>query len=311
MTVTTSEVTPQGDWVSRSCPLCGSDDERAVFADAEFSPERLDDFAFASRKTPDYMHYRLVACGECDLLYATPVPPEDRLFSAYRDAAFDSVQEAGFASRTYARLLSRVVAALPDRVGALDIGTGDGSFLRELCAAGFSNVVGVEPSIAPIRTAGSDVRPLIRHGMFEAANFEADTFSLVTCFQTVEHIYQPLALCRGVHRILKKGGAALFVCHNRRSVSASLLGLKSPIFDIEHLQLFSPRSARALFERAGFVDISARPIWNRYPLSYWIKLFPMPTALKRFGLSVLMTTRLGNVPIPLPAGNTAAAGFKR
>ena len=48
-------------------------------------------------------------------------------------------------------------------------------------------------------------------------------------------------------RILKPGGAIFLIGHNRRrSLSARLLGRRSPIFDIEHLQLFSPRSLRQL-----------------------------------------------------------------
>lgn len=299
------------EWVRRCCPICGSGDESTVFAEADFSAERLDDFAFASRKTPDYMHYRLILCRACDLLYASPVPPPERLVTAYRDAAFDSVAEAGCASRTYGRFLPGIVRELPDRMGALDIGTGDGSFLQELITEGFTEVVGVEPSAAPIAAATEMIRPLIRHGVFDPEHFASDTFSLVTCFQTLEHLCDPQAMCRSAHRMLKKGGAVFFVCHDSRSLSARLLGLKSPIFDIEHLQLFSATSAVRLLERSGFSGISIRHISNRYPLQYWTKLFPMPGKLKRSCLSLLRAIRLADVSVPLPAGNIAVIGYKR
>ena len=302
---------PASEWVRRCCPICGSNDESDVFAEADVSVERLDAFAFASRKTPDHMHHRLIACRVCDLLYASPVPPAEIVVRAYRDAAFDSVAEAGYASRTYGRLLSGIVRALPDRVGALDIGTGEGSFLQELLAAGFTDIVGVEPSAAPISAAAQDIRPLIRHGVFDPDSFDDDAFSLVTCFQTLEHLYDPQAMCRTAYRILRTGGAVFVVCHNRASLSARLLGMKSPIFDIEHLQLFSPRSARTLLERSGFADISIRRISNRYPLRYWTRLLPIPVALKRLSLSVLRSARLDGVPLALPAGNMAAIGYKR
>jgi len=298
------------EWIRRCCPICGSGDESTVFAEANYSAERLDGFAFASRKTPDCMHYRLILCRSCDLLYASPVPPPERVVTAYRDAAFDSVTEAGYASRTYGRLLPGIVRKLPDLVGALDIGTGDGSFLQELITEGFTDVVGVEPSVAPIAAAKETIRPLIRRGVFDSEDFASDTFSLVTCFQTLEHLYDPQVMCGSAHRMLKKGGAVFFVYHDSQSLSAKLLGFKSPIFDIEHLQLFSAMSAGRLLERSGFTGISIRHIWNRYPLQYWIKLFPMPSALKHLCLSLLRVTRLDGVSVPLPVGNLAVIGYK-
>jgi 2-polyprenyl-3-methyl-5-hydroxy-6-metoxy-1,4-benzoquinol methylase len=181
-------------------------------------------------------------------LSATP----QTLAKAYEGAAFDSDAESRYASLTYGRLLARVKATLPNRVGAIDIGTGNGAFLEQLLAQGFSDVVGVEPSRAPIQAAKAHIRPLIRSGPFEFRKADDGRFSLVTCFQTLEHLYDPLAFCRYAHAILKENGAILLVCHDRRALSAKLLGTKSPIFDIEHLQLFSPRSLRHLLERRAF-----------------------------------------------------------
>src|SRR5207245_510974 len=50
---------------SRACPVCGSE-AATVFAEQRIDPAALDGFAFASRKQPEYMHYRLVACPVCD-----------------------------------------------------------------------------------------------------------------------------------------------------------------------------------------------------------------------------------------------------
>jgi hypothetical protein len=84
----------------------------------------------------------------------------------------------------------------------------------------------------------------------------------------------------------------------------------SPIFDIEHLRLFSPRGARAPFERAGFVDVEVRPILNRYPLQYWAKLSPFPRMIKGGCLAALNATGLGRLPIPMAVGNMAVIGYK-
>lgn len=297
--------------VPRSCPVCGSVDDSNIFAEANVDLSRLDRFAYSSRKFPELMHFRLVQCPQCDLLYANPAPAPYTVVEAYREAAFDTPIESEYASMTYGKILRELVENMPHRAGALDIGTGDGSFLEQLIVNGFSNIVGIEPSDAPVAAAKEGIRPLIRNAPFESQEFEAGSFSLVTCLQTLEHMYNPVEVCRRSFRMLREGGAIFIVSHNYRSLSARLLGLKSPIFDIEHLQLFSPKSALYLLKHAGFVDLKIRTVFNSYPLHYWTKLLPLPARFKSVLVSFLQKARIGRFLICLPAGNLAVIGYKR
>jgi SAM-dependent methyltransferase len=294
--------------VARRCPVCDADDSRP-FAPANVDVTALDSFAFASRKLPEYMHFALVVCASCDLLYANPAPGPGALAALYHDAAFDAGDESRLASLTYGRQLPRICAQFPDRNGALDIGTGDGAFLTQLLAHGFSGVAGVEPSAAPVAMAPPAVQPLIRRGLFRAADFVPASFRLVTCFQTIEHVPDPLTLCRDARSLLRPGGALFLVCHNRRALLARALGLKSPIYDVEHLQLFSPASVRALLARAGFARVEVRPLVNRYPLNYWARLFPLPAAVKPRALALLRGSGLGALPLAAPVGNLVAVAY--
>jgi SAM-dependent methyltransferase len=306
--VDTTVITPQA--TVRHCPVCGECGKPTLFADANIDTDQLNQFAFASRKLPEYMHWRLWECGQCDLLYANPSPAVEQLAGLYRDAAFGSGTEARWAAKTYGGLLKRIAPQLPDRVGALDIGTGDGAFLHELLDQDFSCVVGIEPSLAPIRSAADRVRPLIRQELFQPGSFSEGRFSLVSCFQTIEHLSDPASVVQEAFRILKPGGAIFLIGHNRRALSARLLGRRSPIFDIEHLQLFSPKSLQCLLLSAGFRRVSVNAFLNRYPLSYWSQLFPLPGTLKALTLNLLRASRVGRLVISLPAGNIAAVAFK-
>jgi SAM-dependent methyltransferase len=276
--------------------------------EANLKPDSLDDLAFASRKPPELMHHRLVECAVCDLLYASPAPTAEQLEGAYEGAGFDSEEEARFASQTYARLAAPLLSEVPARGGTIDVGTGDGAFLGELLARGLQagDLVGVEPSAAPIAAADPAVRPLIRHGIFSADDFEAEAFRLVTCFQTIEHLPDPREFFDGARRILAPGGALMIVCHDRRSLVNRMLGKRSPIFDVQHMQLFSRPSMNELMERSGFERLRLRHIVNRYPLRYWMRLAPLPTSLKERARA----SRLGSLPLPLPVGNMVAIGFK-
>ena len=297
------------DLVARACPGCGANDSQP-FADANIDPKALDAFAFASRKVPEYMHHALVVCRRCDLLYANPAPDRKSLEAAYHDAAFDSSDESRYAGVTYASYLPRIAAQLPDRNGALDIGTGDGAFLEQLQRHGFEQVVGVEPSAAPVAAAKPEIRPLIRHAPFRREDFTPESLRLVTCFQTIEHVYDPLTLCQDALGLLRPGGALFLVCHNRRALLARAMGTKSPIFDIEHLQLFSPQSVRALLTRAGFSRVEVHTVVNRYPLNYWARLSPIPSRLKPRALDLLRSSGLGRFSLAAPVGNLAAIAYR-
>jgi SAM-dependent methyltransferase len=294
----------------RPCPICGESAGSTIFAESNVDPSRLDVFAFASRKLPEFMHYRLLQCAQCDLIYASPTPSVGFLATAYEEAGFDSAIEAEYASRTYAAVVSRLCSRLPDRSGALDIGTGDGCFLEKLLEVGFTGVRGVEPSCAPILAARPEIRPLIRHGLFDAADFDAESFRLITCFQTIEHVNDPMQMVYAAETLLKPRGALLLICHNRRGLVNTVLGSKSPIRDIEHLQLFSPRSVTELLRNAGFVDVKVAPIVNSYPIGYWLRLMPLAPGVKMCLSRLTKFLGLGSLALPLPVGNLAAVGFK-
>ena len=294
----------------RLCPLCGSSANSRLFAEARFDPSRLDEMSFSSRKTPEGMHHRLLECTRCDLLYASPVPTLESTNSAYRDAGYSSSEEARYAAATYATLVERIETALPDLRGAVDIGAGDGAFLHRLVAAGFDRAVGFEPSDAPRAAAAADVRALIRPEPFVAGVLPDEAFTLVSCLQTIEHVLDPLGLCRDAARALAPAGAMLIVCHDRRALSARILGRRSPIFDIEHVQLFSTKSVGVLLRAAGFERVEVHPLRNRYPLRYWLQLAPFAGRLKAAVRASLQSVRLDGRPVSLGAGNVFAVAYK-
>ena len=292
----------------RDCPVCGTANEDRVLHEARRVDARLGSFAFASRKPPELMHWRLLECAVCDTVYASPAPAPDAVAAAYATAEFDTPVEAGHAAATYARELDKLLDGRVARRGALDIGTGDGALLRELLRLGFGDVAGVEPSAAPIRAADPSVRALIEEGVFAAEGRAPGSLGLVTCMQTIEHVPDPLALCRDAATLLRPGGLLALVCHDRRAPVNRALGARSPIFDVEHLQLLSRRSVRALLQRAGLREVGVRTIRNRYPLGYWARLLPLPAVFERAVPERLGGSRLGALPVTLPVGNLIAWG---
>jgi len=271
-------------------------------------PDRLSALSYASRKAPEFMNLNLVLCPTCDLVYADHPPARDELASAYHDAEFDSSAEAEQAADSYLRAISPLLALLPTNTAALEIGTGTGAFLSRLESAGFGTLVGIEPSSAAIEAAPKDRRAWIRLGIFEEVELERQSFDLVCCFMTMEHVLDPRVMAESVLELLRPCGAFVTVTHDYRALVNRALGRRSPIIDIEHMQLFSKKSIDQLFSRAGYRNINVRSFRNSYALDYWWRLLPLPGRLKNGGGSVLRASRLGRIRATVNVGNLVCWG---
>ena len=194
---------------------------------------------------------------------------------------------------------------------ALDIGTGEGSFLKELLNYGYVKVIGIEPSTEAINQADISIKNYIINNFFRVEDFSENIFDLITCFQAIEHIENPLKLTSDIFKLLNKNGALFIVCHSYNSIVNKILGMRSPIYDIEHLQIFSKEGIKKLLELSGFKNITIFTIFNSYPISYWTKLFPFSNKIKKFLLKILNKTHIGNIKIPINVGNIGCIGYKK
>lgn len=296
---------------SRPCPVCGTPAADAeLFIARNIDPARLSEYSFASRKKPEFMNHQLVRCRTCDLVFVDEPPPVEELAQAYHVASYDSNEEAEDAANSYAVSIRSVLEALPQRKVALEIGTGTGIFLEHLKAAGFEELIGVEPSSAAIAAAPPARQKWIREGIFEEGNFEPGSIDLICCFMTMEHVRDPHVITDAALRLLRPGGALVTVTHDYRSVVNRLLGRRSPIIDIEHMQIFSRKSIRELFERTGFEKISVKSFANSYSLRYWVRLSPIPALLKGITERIVAPSFIGNRRLRINVGNSIAVGFR-
>ena len=250
-------------------------------------------------------------CTGCDLAFVDRPPTQDDLAKSYHVADYDSAEEAEHAADSYARAIRPALARLAGRMdAALEIGTGTGAFLERLRDAGFSRVVGIEPSVAAIKAALPERRAWIREGIFNETDHSNESYDLIVCFMTLEHVLEPGDLVASALRLLRPGGAFVGVTHNYRSWINRLLGARSPIVDIEHMQLFSTTSARALLATRGFVDVEAHGFANAYRPSYWMRLLPVADAVKQTSISAIKGGPFDAFRLPFNVGNTMSWGFR-
>ena len=256
------------------------------------------------------MCHRLVRCPACDLVYVDEPPDDNELAHAYHAANYDSTDEADDAARAYIRAIQPTLSCLRRREAVLEIGAGTGVFLDHLSRAGFTKLVGVEPSAAAIAAAPEHRRVWIREAMFHEGEFAPESFDLICCFMTMEHVRDPEAVARSALRLLRSGGAFVAATHDYRSLANRILGKRSPIIDIEHMQLFSRRSVRYLLESCGYSGITVNAFRNTYALRYWTRLLPLPRGVKQGLLRLMAAVGMDQAKIELNVGNLISAGFK-
>jgi SAM-dependent methyltransferase len=149
--------------------------------------------------------------------------------------------------------------------------------------------------------AHPSVRGGIHTGFFTDATFPDAAFDLICCFQTLDHLSDPLGMLRTCRAKLKPGGLLYVIVHDADGLQARLFGEKSPIIDVEHIYLFNRRTLPLAVEKAGFATTGIFPIRNSYPLSYWAGHAPIP--FKKAVLALLKATGLGGLEMAIPAGN--------
>ena len=295
----------------RDCPVCGEPaSTAALFMQRTLDETRLTKDSFASRKLPEFMSYHLVRCQKCTTVFASEAPGGSALAQAYHEADYSTADEATFAAAVYRKALEPFLDKLPGRGVALEIGTGTGVFLTHLRQLGFREPVGIEPSEAAIAAAAEDVKPCIREGVFIGDEYPPGTVSFICCFQTLEHVPEPRGFVEAALRMLEPGGMLALITHDYTAPINRLLGRRSPIIDIEHLQLFNPESLRHLVSAAGYALDGIVSIRNIYPLSYWMSLLPAPIPLKRATLAGLKAAQLAHRPIGINVGNLLTVARK-
>lgn len=133
----------------------------------------------------------------------------------------------------------------------LDVGCGDGWFLREMQTVGWS-VSGLDPdpeAVAVARASGLAVR----EGMLEDGVFADGHFDAITLNHVVEHLPDPVGTLSVCRRILKPGGLIWVSTPNLGSRGHALFGedwrgLEPP----RHLVLFTRAALVRALSDAGF-----------------------------------------------------------
>jgi SAM-dependent methyltransferase len=209
-------------------------------------------------------------CEPCGFYHVTPYPDETYLKEFYGTYEMPTAQ-ANLAET--ARLLARNVGK---DATVIDMGCGDGSFLKEMHALGYHKLVGFDQSPGLERAARLGI------GTFHKASVwdyladsdakgvgDADAIVLVN---VLEHVTEPLELLGRLHRSLRPGGILCVTVPNDFSpLQNAFLKVKGhlPWFVRlpDHLNYFDFGTLRKVLSRTGFKVVDEAAL---YPLELYL-----------------------------------------
>jgi SAM-dependent methyltransferase len=186
-------------------------------------------------------------CSNCGLIWNAVFDPQLLGYSA----PYEATQMLSPTFQRYAENMAKYLIEKYDlRLNEiLEIGCGDGSFLRLLCQLGHNRGIGFDPSWRS--EGGKDMLETILiipdYYSDRYANYQGD---LVCCRHVLEHIHNPIEFLRELGRLTQARHPVFFF--EVPNVSWSLRQLA--VWDIyyEHCLCFSPSSLSYLFTLCGF-----------------------------------------------------------
>jgi len=289
-------------YITKECLFCNDTAAAThpVLYKKNFRDEDLNADVFSARRTTEHFHYEMVKCQQTGLIFSRHILNDDALNELYKDSVVTFGEQTEFIKNDYWRPIAEYVKKWK-KGKSLDIGCSNGFFLEVLKDNGYAEVYGVEPGEEPKKIARADIRDGIHTGFYGPGLYPADHFDLITCFQTLDHLSDPLGMLKNMYENVKPGGNVYMIMHNTKALQAKLFGEKSPIIDVEHIYLFNKENLPELCKKAGFKVVSVFDVKNGYPYSYWVRMSPLP--LKKLWIGLFKILGMYNKVLAINAGN--------
>jgi 2-polyprenyl-3-methyl-5-hydroxy-6-metoxy-1,4-benzoquinol methylase len=252
------------------CNLCASTESRVRYPstiDDEDPPSGAE--AFRCTSSGYGKHHTIVQCSQCGLVYTNPRPDAPDLLESY-----ESVQDPLYLQEREGRVLTfshhlvpleRMAQSLAGR-RLLDVGCYTGVFL-EIAAANGWDAWGIDPSHWAIERARSRGLHVVE-GTLASASFSGEAFDVVTMWDVIEHVADPLGELRQAWRVLRPGGLLVVHTMDIDSLFAHLMGPRWPWLMEMHIYYFSRRTLQAMLEKAGFRLLRAEAQGRYQTLTY-------------------------------------------
>lgn len=209
-------------------------------------------------------HRNIVMCKKCGFVYAMEYN-EDELNRLYLESYYASAKDPRIQEwinrfqKTWQGLVEDLLNAKSSVDKLIDIGAGTGGFLLSFHQSSpQTKIFAVESSSQAREHLLSKLETLqFPVNSAEELHLINETYDVVVLLQCLEHVNNPLLLCKQIFRILKENGVLLLTVPNRISIDVFFKNKSATrcYGNQTHLQFFSNDTMVAMLKKAGFANI--------------------------------------------------------
>ena len=237
----------------RKCPICGCQNGNEIL-DLDFENQE---------NNPLPEHYRVVECEKCGFCFSEMDASQEIFNDSYVNCNVYSEAEGLRNVTETLDLRFSYIVDLVNRVSKnknisiIDIGCGGGELLFALKEAGFTNIVGLDPSDRSVE----HLKMLGIHGQCGSIFnelFVEDRYDVVISTAVVEHVYDLNGYIDKLKALMKSDGYIILNAPAAEGFVESMLPIPNN-FNQEHINFFSKASLDNLMKKHKFIRCNNDP----------------------------------------------------
>ncbi|MCC6933047.1 MAG: class I SAM-dependent methyltransferase [Deltaproteobacteria bacterium] len=256
------------------CNLCGAPDSESTIVYPALTtavPKNEEGLrSMYSSSSHAVIFEQVVRCNRCGLIYISPRPKTELVVGGYSEA-----EDEQYISQTAGRELTftngvKIIQRYCQSGKLLDIGAASGIFVNVAVKAGF-DACGIEPAAWMCEQARKNYGVTMYNGILQQVQFLENSFDVITMWDVLEHVTDPMGVLKEIKRILKPGGILLINYPRIDDPVAKLFGRKWWFLLSIHLYYFTPLTLRGYAQRLGFEQVLHKMHIQRLSYGYLVE----------------------------------------
>ncbi len=196
-----------------------------------------------------YEKAHLCQCSNCGFVFAQKVPTSEELEEHYIGYGRNDYLSP-ITIKRYHELLDQMEPYRKTNK-LLDVGCGIGYFLEAAKERGWE-VYGTEYTDEAVSIC-EEKGIKVQKGKLDPKNYEEESFDVITSFEVIEHINNPLEELENFNSLLRKGGVVYVTTPNFNSLLRYRLKAAYNVITYpEHLSYYTPKTLKRVFKQSGF-----------------------------------------------------------
>jgi len=255
--------------------------------------------------------YDLYQCPLCGLVQTDLGMPYKEFLPSFYDKGYFNGDESRGAYMDYqkdkpyiVRNMESILRVFPQTKGKklLDIGSAYGYFVELALAYGY-DAYGFDPCAYALTQVPSSIQKRLRHGTIHSLAYRKKSFTIVTMFDVIEHLEDPIADLKKIRTYIRDDGYLVIATGDIDSFLAKFLKNRWTFYiPPQHLFFFNKKTMQEVLYQAGFSIVRTFRIGKWVSLSYVLHLAKVSSHshLAAYLIPIVRMLHLGNVPLYLP-----------